>query len=193
MKNYIDEKRGDETTEERQRRLEDKKNYIDEQRGDETVEETEKRMRKNKELKRQKKSYEDPKSKKQRLKKEAELKEVYRKKIAALAKEYQARSYEQTDIDKFEEETVVTRRKVFQEAIYIGPIYVCSCCHRTLFKNSVSIVSEYLKGKVIENNEELMVCLTGYESPDKKSLNLLHMSRCTLCWKDACYGCSQWS
>ena len=114
------------------------------------------------------KAQEDPELKKEKLKKEAERKSKYRKKMAALAKKNQARKYEQTENDKAFNETEVKRRKQFQEAVYIGPIFVCSCCAQKLFKNSVSEVTTYLKNQVEEANEEVVNCLMGYRSPDTK-------------------------
>ena len=168
MKNYIDRKREEETVEEYEKRLEQMNHYIEGKRGEETLEEKKKILRENNKYKKKKKLEEDTELKKERLKKEAESKKVYRKKIAALAKANQARMYEQTESDKLWKETELTRRKAFQEAVFIGPIYICSCCDRTLFGNSVSIVSEYLKGKVLGINEELTVCFTGCKSADSK-------------------------
>ena len=52
------------------------------------------------------------------------------------------------------------RRIKFQKAVLRGPEYVCSSCHRTLFKKSVTAVSEKLKNKIKVASKERVDQLT---------------------------------
>ena len=55
------------------------------------------------------------------------------------------------------------RRTRFLKAVLRGPEYVCSSCHRTLFKKSVSVVSEKLVEKMRKASEDRL-----QEFQDKK-------------------------
>ena len=46
------------------------------------------------------------------------------------------------------------RRRKFQKAVLRGPEFVCSSCHRSLFRKSVTVVTDHLKGKIREACEE---------------------------------------
>ena len=48
----------------------------------------------------------------------------------------------------------MARRKKFQKAVLRGPEYGCSCCHRSLFRKSVTSVTEKLREKVKLASEE---------------------------------------
>ena len=57
--------------------------------------------------------------------------------------------------------------ELFHKRISVGPVYICSCCHQTWFKDSVTKVlansnlsnSQYLSGKISVDNEE-WICIT---------------------------------
>ncbi|KAL5006836.1 hypothetical protein ScPMuIL_015642 [Solemya velum] len=60
--------------------------------------------------------------------------------------------------------TIMDCIKVFETKVSEGPIYVCTCCHQTWFRESV-IDSKSLHGTLSENLEH---CLTGYKSVHDK-------------------------
>ena len=134
---------------------------------DETPEERKERLRKMNMNRKDKEIAETPEERKERQNKNAlAMKEAYQKKLEALAEQNRARSYQQTEKDKESDSNEVKRRKGFQNAVYIGPIYVCSCCSQRLFRNSVTKVTKHLQEKIKEKNEEMTTCLMGYRSPD---------------------------
>ena len=61
-------------------------------------------------------------------------------------------------------------RHKFQQIIQTGPVYVCSCCKRMLYRHSVVHVpaDKYKKNKV--NRTLVNACLTGYRSMDNAEL-----------------------
>ena len=130
----------------------------------ETLEETKKRRKGDMLRVKETRNKETPEERAERQRKDRE----FQSKMYALSKVHQSWQYEQTDLDKFTDDTAVIRRKKFQDKVFIGPIYVCSCCSRMLYNNSVSQVTNHLKTKIQEKLEELITCLKGYQSPDTK-------------------------
>ena len=49
---------------------------------------------------------------------------------------------------KLEKIDATARRKNFSRAVIFGPIFTCSCCHRQLFENGVTKITDRLKEKV---------------------------------------------
>ena len=73
--------------------------------------------------------------------------ERYREKLGERRRKAQYRRYQQTQIDKARGGNALRRRTRFQKAVLRGPEYVCSCCHRSLFKKSVDGVTENMREK----------------------------------------------
>ena len=82
--------------------------------------------------------------------------ENYREKLGVTRRKAQFRRYAQTKVDKARGGNAVTRRLKFQRKVLRGPEYVCSCCHRSLFKKSVVAVTEYMREKIRLASEEKM-------------------------------------
>ena len=80
--------------------------------------------------------------------------EKYLEKLGNIRKKAQNRRYEQTRVDKRKGGDAITRRIKFQKAVLRGPEYACSSCHRTLFKKSVSAVTEKLVEKMRAASQE---------------------------------------
>merc|ERR1712012_992539 len=78
----------------------------------------------------------------------------YREKLGDIRRRAQYRKYKQTKIDRELGGDAVMRRKKFQKAVLRGPEFVCSSCHRSLFRKSVTVVTDHLKGKIREACEE---------------------------------------
>ena len=74
--------------------------------------------------------------------------ERYREKLGERRRKAQYRRYQQTQIDKARGGNALRRRTRFQKAVLRGPEYVCSCCHRSLFKKSVDGVTENMREKI---------------------------------------------
>ena len=72
----------------------------------------------------------------------------YRQKLGETKRQAQHRKYAQTKMDKIRGGDAIMRRIKFTKAILRGPEYVCSSCHRSLFKKSVTGVSEKLREKI---------------------------------------------
>ena len=72
----------------------------------------------------------------------------YREKLGKTKRQAQHRKYAQTKIDKIRGGDAIMRRIKFTKAILRGPEYVCGSCHRSLFKKSVTGVSERLREKI---------------------------------------------
>ena len=72
----------------------------------------------------------------------------YREKLGKTKRQAQHRKYAQTKMDKIRGGDAIMRRIKFTKAILRGPEYVCSSCHRSLFKKSVTGVSERLREKI---------------------------------------------
>merc|ERR1711923_84995 len=72
----------------------------------------------------------------------------YREKLGKTKRRAQHRKYAQTKMDKIRGGNAIMRRIKFTKAILRGPEYVCSSCHRSLFKKSVTAVSEKLREKI---------------------------------------------
>ena len=72
----------------------------------------------------------------------------YREKLGRTKRKAQHRKYAQTKMDKIRGGDAIMRRIKFTKAILRGPEYVCGSCHRSLFKKSVTAVSEKLREKV---------------------------------------------
>ena len=68
----------------------------------------------------------------------------------------QYRKYKQTQIDKVRGGDAVTRRIQFQKKVLRGPEYVCSCCHRSLYKKSVKSVTEKTKERIRLASEKMV-------------------------------------
>merc|ERR1711994_1102997 len=75
-------------------------------------------------------------------------KEKYQEKLGVTRRRAQYRRYKQTQIDKVRGGDAVTRRIQFQKKVLRGPEYVCSCCHRSLYKKSVKSVTEKTKERI---------------------------------------------
>ena len=71
-----------------------------------------------------------------------------RKKLGKTKRQAQHRKYAQTKMDKIRGGDAIMRRIKFTKAILRGPEYVCGSCHRSLFKKSVTGVSERLREKI---------------------------------------------
>merc|ERR1712240_473349 len=78
----------------------------------------------------------------------------YREKLGDIRRRAQYRKYKQTKIDRELGGDAVMRRRKFQKAVLRGPEFVCSSCHRSLFRKSVTVVTDHLKGKIREACEE---------------------------------------
>merc|ERR1711954_453408 len=74
--------------------------------------------------------------------------EKYKEKLGETRRRAQYRKYQQTKIDKARGGDAVTRRTRFQKAVLRGPEYGCSCCHRALYRKSVTIVTEKMREKI---------------------------------------------
>ena len=111
----------------------------------------------------------------------------------------QNRKYQQVKVEKEKGADACTRRRNFQIAMLRGPEYVCSCCHRSLFRKSVTAVTDNIREKIKaakskqrssdksyseqnyfkkepddSNSENIYLCLEKYEM---KSVD----SKCYLC------------
>ena len=82
--------------------------------------------------------------------------EKWIQKLGDIRRKAQNRKYQQTRVDKNKGGDAITRRIKFQKAVLRGPEFVCSSCHRSLFKKSVSAVTEKLTEKMRAANEEKM-------------------------------------
>ena len=80
--------------------------------------------------------------------------ERYRERLSETRRKAQYRKYKQTQIDKARGGDAVRRRIRFQKAVIRGPEYVCSCCHRGLYKKSVTSVTEKMREKIKLASEE---------------------------------------
>ena len=80
--------------------------------------------------------------------------EKWMKKLGDIRRKAQNQKYQQTRVDKKKGGNEITRRIKFQKAVLRGPEYACSSCHRTLFKKSVSIVTEKLNEKMRTASQE---------------------------------------
>ena len=195
------EHRDTETPEETENRNKKQAAKQKERRTEETPEETENRNKKDAERQKKYRTEETPEETENRNKKDAARQKKHRteqtrketedrkkkdaarqKKLYALSKVFRARNYEQTDHDKFTSDDKVKRRKKFQDSVHLGPIYVCSCCSRMLFSNSVSKVTNKIRETIYKNGEELLSCLKEYKSPD----NVIYI--CSTCKKALCEG-----
>ena len=99
-----------------------------------------------------------------RVKKKEEDENAYNHKRAA---EKQARRIQQKEEDeeaykskraeeKQRKEAKVDerqRRKNFCRAVAFGPIFICSCCHRRLFENGVTKITDHFKEKIDQMNK----------------------------------------
>ena len=94
--------------------------------------------------------------KEKETKKDRKRKRDYRAKKRS---EAQNNKYQQTKKDNESTDTKATRRKSFMEAVVRGPIYICSCCHRRLFQNSVEKVTDKFREKIKSGKEDLAYCL----------------------------------
>ena len=83
-------------------------------------------------------------------------KEKYREKLGVTRRRAQYRKYKQTQIDKVRGGDAVTRRIQFQKKVLRGPEYVCSCCHRSLYKKSVKSVTEKTKERIRLASEKMV-------------------------------------
>ena len=83
-------------------------------------------------------------------------KEKYREKLGVTRRRAQYRKYKQTQIDKVRGGDAVTRRIQFQKKVLRGPEYVCSCCHRSLYKKSVKSVTEKTKERIRLASERMV-------------------------------------
>ena len=72
----------------------------------------------------------------------------YRYNLGDIRRKAQNRKYQQVKIEKQKGADACTRRRNFQNAVLRGPEYVCSCCHRTLFKKSVSVLTDNMREKI---------------------------------------------
>ena len=72
----------------------------------------------------------------------------YREKLGKTKRRAQHRKYAQTKMDKIRGGNAIMRRIKFTKAILRGPEFVCSSCHRSLFKKSVTAVSEKLRDRI---------------------------------------------
>ena len=80
--------------------------------------------------------------------------EKYREKLGITRRREQFRKYKQTQIDKARGGDALMRRIKFQKGVLKGPIFTCSCCHRCLYKKSVTSVTEKMKEKIRLASEE---------------------------------------
>ena len=78
----------------------------------------------------------------------------YQDKLGETRRKAQWRKYAQSKIDRARGGDAVTRRIKFQKGVLRGPEYVCSCCHRSLFRKSVTAVTEKLREKIKQASEE---------------------------------------
>ena len=92
----------------------------------------------------------DPKRRVQKL--IAQLK--YNQKIGDVRRKAQNRKYQQTQVDKKKGGDALMRRTRFLKAVLRGPEYVCSSCHRTLFKKSVTAVTDFMRDKIKKASKE---------------------------------------
>ena len=72
----------------------------------------------------------------------------YLENLGNVRRKAQNRIYQQVRIEKEKGADACTRRRNFQKAMLRGPEYVCSCCHRSLFKKSVTEVTNEIRGKI---------------------------------------------
>ena len=72
----------------------------------------------------------------------------YKEKIGNIRRRAQNRRYKQTQVDKKKGGDALMRRTRFLKAVLRGPEYVCSSCHRTLFKKSVTAVTDFMRDKI---------------------------------------------
>ena len=78
----------------------------------------------------------------------------HQEKLGELRWKAKLREYKQTKVEKRRTGgSVISRRIKFQKAVLRGPEYVCSSCHRKLYRKSVTIISERLRGKISEASE----------------------------------------
>ena len=76
------------------------------------------------------------------------------------ADEYQFNIQNKTNVRKHQEQkyanfTDIDRVRNFNRANIFGPIFICSCCKRRLFENGVSKITDDMKKKVNEKNNQL--------------------------------------
>ena len=90
--------------------------------------------------------------------------EKYLEKLGEMRRKAQYRKYQQTKLDKARGGDDVARRIKFQKAVLRGPEYVCSCCHRSLYRKSVTSVTEKLREKIKMASEEKVQKATEVKS-----------------------------
>ena len=78
----------------------------------------------------------------------------YQEKLGQTRRRAQHRRYAQTKVDKARGGDALNRRIRFQKAVLRGPQFVCSSCHRKLFRKSVTSVTEKLREKIKHASEE---------------------------------------
>ena len=78
----------------------------------------------------------------QRMKEREKDEEAFKKAMAEEKMNQRNKSNEQVD--------ELTRRKNFTRCTIFGPIFTCSCCHRTLFENGVTKITNDFKEKLAQ-------------------------------------------
>ena len=92
-------------------------------------------------------------------------KEKYLENLGVVRRRAQFRKYKQTQIDKARGGDALARRIKFQNGVLNGPIFVCSSCHRCLYKKSVTSVTEKMREKIRLASEEKV--RRAYEDKNK--------------------------
>ena len=71
-----------------------------------------------------------------------------REKLEKETRKARNRKYAQAKLDKLRGGDEITRRIKFTKAVLRGPEYVCGSCHRSLFKKSVTSVTQRMIEKI---------------------------------------------
>ena len=115
----------------------------------------------------------------QREKRREENEHAYKKAVADEKKTQRRKSAALTD--------ELTRRRNFTRATLFGPIFICSCCHRKLFENGVTKVTETFKNKLsdkkvpysvdIPSKQEVQVNISLNDSTSLSGIYICHTWR----------------
>ena len=80
-----------------------------------------------------------------------------------------------------------TRIRNFKRAVLFGPIFTCSCCHRKLFENGVTKITERFKEKVNKKVDYSLIIPEGQE----KEVKIIFNGGTDLSGLYICHNCKQ--
>jgi len=116
-------------------------------------------MAEEKQTQRQKAREKDEKDEKGHQRAMAEEKQTQRQKVRKIDEtgHQRARADEQQAHRLKEKEQTDDRQRIFnfKKWVMFGPIFICSCCHRTLFENGVSKITDDFKRKIDDKHKIL--------------------------------------